>query len=254
MTFIVVGSVKASPGVTTLALALSLTWPRRDTDGVRLVEADPDGGTLAARLGLRAEPNLASLAVAGRRGLDEGTLHDHEQDLADGVSLVAAPASGDQVLASIGSVGPGLARLLTDSAADAVVDAGRVSVRSPLFELARVAPLTLLVATPRRDEVEAVAARGSSLRDAGCAVGLVCNRVRNATEAVEFADVAALALIGVIGEDARAAAGLSGDAPLTNRLLDRSSLLRQAADLGCAVLERISPRAVSRPVAVGSSE
>ena len=123
-------------------------------------------------------------------------------------------------------------------------------MRSPLFELARVAPLTLLVATPRRDEVEAVATRGSSLRDAGCAVGLVCNRVRNATEAVEFADVAGLDLIGVIGEDARAAAGMSGDAPLTNRLLGRSNLLRQAADLGCAVVERVSPRAESLPVAV----
>ena len=51
MTVLVLGSVKASPGVTTLTLALALTWPRRASAGVRIVEADADGGTLAARLG-----------------------------------------------------------------------------------------------------------------------------------------------------------------------------------------------------------
>ena len=246
MTVVVLGSAKASPGVTTLALAMALSWPRRSS-GVRVVEADPDGGALAARLGLRAEPNLATLAVAGRRGLDGSMLLEHEREVADGVTLLAAPASGEQVVASISAIGPTLGSTLLESGPDNLVDAGRLTGRSALFELARSAPLTLLVATPRRDEVETVAARGAALRDAGCAVALVCNQVRSSTEAAEFADVAGLDLIGVVGHDRRAAAGLSGDGALSDRLLARSSLLRQAADLGCAVVERITPRPEQQP-------
>jgi MinD-like ATPase involved in chromosome partitioning or flagellar assembly len=240
VTVIALGSVKASPGATTLALALALAWPRRADGGVRIVEADPDGGVLAARLGMRADPNLASLAVAGRRGLEEALVVEHEQVLADGVSLLAAPASGEQVIASLSSVGTDLVGLLEVSTVDAIVDVGRLSPRSPAFELARRASLILLVAAPKRDEVEAVAARAASIRDAGGALGLVCNRVRSTTAAVEFAEVAGVDLIGVIGEDGRAAASLTGDAPLSNRVLGRSNLLRQATDLACSVVERLS--------------
>jgi MinD-like ATPase involved in chromosome partitioning or flagellar assembly len=250
MTTVVLASAKASPGVTTLALASALAWPRRLDGQVRVAELDLDGGVLAARLGLHAEPNIASLAVAGRRGLDLSILDAHAQQVADSVSLLAAPAAGDQVHAALGSLGTGFRDVLALGDADTIVDAGRLPMRSPVMEIARSAPLTLLVARPRRDEVEAVAARGAALQDAGCVVALVCTQVRQATEAREFADVAGLDLLGVIGIDARAAAALSGDAPLSDRTLSRSALLRQAADLGCAVVERIRPRLVE-PVAAG---
>jgi MinD-like ATPase involved in chromosome partitioning or flagellar assembly len=242
VTVLVLGSAKASPGVTTLALALSLAWPRRASAGVRILEADADGGTLAARLGLRAEPNLTSLAAAGRRGLDEATLAAHEHAIADGVTLVAAPGSGEQTAVSLGAVGTELSRVLLDSPTDTLVDAGRLSGRSAVIDLARVASLVLLVATPRRDEVEAVVARSAALRDSGCTVGLVCNRVRSATEAAEFADVASLDLVGVIGADPRTAAMLAGDVAVSDRVVRRSSLLREASDVACAMVERLHPR------------
>jgi MinD-like ATPase involved in chromosome partitioning or flagellar assembly len=255
VTVLVLGSVKASPGVTTLTLALALTWPRRASAGVRIVEADADGGTLAARLGLRGDPNLTSLAAAGRRGLEERTLQAHAHQVADGVTLLAAPGSGEQVSAAMSAVGPELGRVLVGSPTDTLVDAGRLSSRSPAIDLARAAPLTLLVATPRRDEVEAVAARAAALRDGGCAVGLICNRVRSATEAAEFAEVAEAELVGVIGSDDRTAAGMSGDAALSDRLLRRSSLLREAADLACAIIERTHPRAAEpQPLSIGGLE
>jgi MinD-like ATPase involved in chromosome partitioning or flagellar assembly len=245
VTLVAVASAKASPGVTTLSLAMALAWPRRDAEQVRLVELDVDGGVIAARLGLRAEPNLASLAVAGRRSLDESIVRDHEQLVATGVSLIAAPAAGEQVVAAVASLGPALGAAMSDGGTDVIVDAGRLSPRSPVIEIARQAALTLLVATPRRDEVEAVSARGLALQDAGCAVGLVCNQVRNATEAVEFAGVAGLDLTGVIGADPRTAAALCGDGPLGDRMLARSALLRHAADVSCAVIERIRPRSTA---------
>lgn len=243
MSVVVLASVKASPGVTTLALALALSWPRPDGRHVRLLEADPDGGVLAPRLGLHAEPNLQGFAVAGRRGLTRSTFSDHEQQVADGVELVAGVASSDQQHVSLGVLGPHLATALEgDAETDTIVDAGRLSPRSPLIDLARRAGMTILVSTPRRDLVETVGARALALREAGCAVGLVCSQTGSRDVPAEFAEVAGVELIGVIGVDDRAAAALCGDGALSDRLIARSLLLRQASDLAYAIVERLRPR------------
>jgi len=55
---------KGSPGATTLALALALS----DPEPVTLVDADPDGGDLAAWLGLSATPGFVSLANFSSNG------------------------------------------------------------------------------------------------------------------------------------------------------------------------------------------
>lgn len=243
MSVVVLASAKASPGVTTLTLAMALGWPRGEDRRVRVLEADTDGGVLAARLGLRAEPNLAGLAVAGRRGLTPETLAGHEQEVAEGVRLIAAPASSEQLHVALGVLTPNLvAALAADTETDTLVDAGRLSSRSPLVDLARCAGLTLLVAAARRDQVEIVAARVAALREVGCAVGLVCTQARSPHLPAEFAEVAGVELVGVIGNDARAAAALCGESVLSDRLLARSVLVRQATDLAYAVVERLRPR------------
>ncbi|HEV8165498.1 MAG TPA: hypothetical protein VGR74_13810, partial [Actinomycetota bacterium] len=64
MSLLALAAAKASPGVTTTAVALAATWPAER--GVLLVEADPGGGDLAAWFGLAVEPGLVSLAAARR--------------------------------------------------------------------------------------------------------------------------------------------------------------------------------------------
>lgn len=242
MSVVVVCSAKASPGATTVAAALALGWPASRERPVRIVEADIDGGVLAARFGLRATPNLADLAVAARRGISDEMVADHEQSIADHVALVAAPTSGEQVHAALITLGTAVLDLAADPTVDTVVDAGRVSPRVPiLVELCRRAGLVLMVARPRRDEVEAVAARAAMLRDAGAAVGLVGNRVDRGADPVEFATIAGLPLVGVIGEDRRGAAVLTGDTVLNERRLARSALLRHSADVAAAVIDRLRP-------------
>ncbi len=246
MTVLALASVKASPGVTTLAVALALTWPAGEGRCVRLVEADPDGGVLAARLGLRADPNLATLASASRRGLSAELLIEHGQALTRGVHLLAGSVSPERMHASLASLRGLHDALGRDASTDSIVDTGRLSPRSPVIDLARQAGMTLLVARPARDEVEAVGHRAQGLREVGCAVGLVCVTTRSAYPVSEFADAAGIELVGVIGDDRRAADALRGDAALSDRGLARSSLYRHAADLGIALAERLRPRAGGR--------
>jgi len=242
MTVLVLASVKASPGVTTLAVALALTWPAGEGRCVRLLEADPEGGVLAARLGLKADPNLATLASASRRGLSPGLLVEHGQALTGDVRLLAGSVSPERTYTALGSMRSLAEALTTDGSTDSIVDAGRLSPRSPIIEVARQAGMTLLVARPTRDEVEAVGHRAQALREAGCAVGLVCLHGRSAYPVSEFADAAGVELVGVIGDDRRTAEALCGAAPLSNRGLTRSSLYRHASDLGMALAERLRPR------------
>ena len=60
MGIVTLGSFR-SAAVTTSALAICRTWP--DERAVLLAEVDPSGGMLAARIGLRPEPGLQSLAA-----------------------------------------------------------------------------------------------------------------------------------------------------------------------------------------------
>src|SRR5947209_19017441 len=92
-------SVKASPGVTTLCQVLALAWP--EDRAVVVVEADPAGGDLAARLELRAEPGLVSLAAAGRRGLTGAVVLEHAQDVSERAGLLGGPPSARQARAGL---------------------------------------------------------------------------------------------------------------------------------------------------------
>jgi hypothetical protein len=127
------GSVR-SCGVSTLALALTVTWPpgRR----VLLIEADPAGGTLAAASGWPPEPGLVSLAAASRRRFDPALVSEHCQVLPGGAAVLAGPASADQARGALGMLG-GMAGHLDGLDADVVVDCGRLdpgSLSMPVWE------------------------------------------------------------------------------------------------------------------------
>jgi len=87
MTVVAVTGGQGSPGATTTALALLLTWPLPPGRRVIMVEADPDGGTvLAGALQGRvsAEYGLHQLGVAHRQGNLVDAFFRQLVDLSDG--------------------------------------------------------------------------------------------------------------------------------------------------------------------------
>lgn len=178
MALIVLTSACGSPGVTTTALGLALTWPRP----VLLVEADPTGGSsiFAGYFRGQVEPTggLLDLAMANRRD---------ELDQALPASVMPIPDSTVQVLPgtrahgqarSLVSLWEPLAlalRALERNGQDVIVDAGRLGLVGSPEQLIYAADLALLAtrstvpalaganswATTLRSEFEQLGARRS---------------------------------------------------------------------------------------------
>lgn len=245
---IAVGSVKASPGVTTLAALLAVFWPDQSRHRL-VVEADPAGGSLAARwqsLGLSTEPGLLSLA-ATRASIDADVLRRHSQPIGVGCALVAAPPSIVQTAAALSTLGETGAAAISRASAevDVILDAGRVDPAGPAARLLHRAALVILVCRPRLDEVGLVAERAAQLLDAGCSVELVTVGDRP-YHPVEVAARCGVPLTGVVAYDRTAAARFEQDGPMA-RFLGRSLLGRSAAELASAVAAR-APRLVPAPL------
>jgi MinD-like ATPase involved in chromosome partitioning or flagellar assembly len=166
---IALASVKASPGVTTTALALAAVWPapRR-----LVIEADPSGGDLGAWLGLAPAPGLASLAAAIRHDASPGAAWRHAQVLpGGGVSVVVAPAGAEQAaacLATLAAPRAGTAWLDPGSGEAVVIaDCGRLDPHSAAFAVAARAAVTLVLVRPRVSELSHLAERLPGLARAG---------------------------------------------------------------------------------------
>ncbi len=98
-------SVKGSPGVTTLAVALA-AHGRSGRDAVLIIEADTAGGDLALRYGIAQQPGLAQLAartrhIGDRRIVLDGLVHAINTEAGDLVDLVPAPVEPAAVEAAV---------------------------------------------------------------------------------------------------------------------------------------------------------
>lgn len=226
MSILVLASAKSSPGVTTACLALAGVWPQGR--GVRIIEADPDGGTLAARLGLAAEPGLSTFAIASRRAAASDEVGRHSQTIPGGeVTVLVAPPTGEQVGRSLGILADRLPSCLREDDGDALVDIGRIRPGTPAWPLVEAADAVLLVARPRVEELQQLPARLRALRAAGSKVGLllVGDEPYPRTEVASALDVE---VVGVLADDARGAAALYGEG---DGRLARSALVRSARDV-----------------------
>lgn len=172
MPLIALASVKASPGVTTTALALAATW--KSAERRLLVEADPSGGDLGLWLGLPAAAGLAGLAAAARRGHDGDLPWRHARELTGGTHLVTAPAGADQAAACVAALTTaGLPEELADAPEPVLADCGRLYPGSPAIALAAAAAVTLLVIRPRVSELAHLEPRIRGLEQAGLRLALV---------------------------------------------------------------------------------
>lgn len=170
---VAVASVKGSPGVTTLCVALAACWP--DPAGAIVVEADPAGGDVAMRFGLAQSPGLLSLAAAARGGVAEGRAEDahllwrHAQALPGQIPVVASPPDTARARGALavlaapdaaGGLGPGpLLAAAAHPGAVVVADCGRVDPGSPVMPLLRSADVMVLLTGAHADELAHLARR-----------------------------------------------------------------------------------------------
>jgi hypothetical protein len=160
MVMVVLASASGSPGVTTSALGLALTWPRP----VLLVEADPTGGSAVLAGYFRgAAPHttgLIDLAWAHRDGSLAAALPELTMQVpGTSVSLMPGVRAHGQSRSLTGLWDPLAAALkgLDGAGQDVIVDAGRLGLDGCPEPLVYGADLTLLVM--RSDLVGLSAAR-----------------------------------------------------------------------------------------------
>ena len=230
---IAVASRKASPGVTSLTAWLAESWSEPGVTRL-IVEADPSGGSLAARWSvahrLTWDPGLLTLSTS-RTPLDAASLPLLTQPLAEGLVVAAAPPAPDQVVGALIRWGDrGATELAGVPAIRAFVDCGRLNASSPALAFALRAALTVLVCRPRLDEVHALVSAVAELTRAGCTLGLVCVGDEPYHPA-EIARAAGVELLGVIPVDVRAAAVFDRDGFKSGRIFRRSRLAHTVAEL-----------------------
>jgi MinD-like ATPase involved in chromosome partitioning or flagellar assembly len=151
MSVIVVGAVHGAPGATTLALDLA----RRCGDDALLIEADPDGGSLAARLDLALKPGLMELAGAARMGIEVGDVWKYAQATSLGVAVVAAHPAAEQTHAALRAAAHHIASAVSRLDVTVVIDVGRLRPGSPALGVAASADHTIIVSD---NSVEAIVA------------------------------------------------------------------------------------------------
>lgn len=213
---------KGSPGATTFALALALS----DLEPVTLVDADPDGGDLAAWLGISATPGLVSLAAAARHSFAGGEFVRHVQHVQTGIKLLGSPSSPEQVEASLTSLGRPFAQIL--AAGPAIADIGRWRSGSPATELVGAAHAIVLVVHPT---VAGVAHARYQYEDltTRCTNVVVACRGDRPYNAAEVAEAIGCAAAFSIPTDRVGASMLTG--ATRERWLRRTPLVRSAHDL-----------------------
>ena len=218
MTVIAVASAKGR-GVTTAAELLVLLRPtgRRCV----LIDADPAGGDWLLRPGVSPEPGLVSLAMAGRRRLEDGELFNHIQ-VVGSIELVVGPAAAHQAATALEMLGPrlvGHVRGLTDGRVDgwfgpvdAVVDCGRLAPGSPAMPLVLQAELVVLVSPATAAALVHLAPMVEHVTRAGvpAAVLLQDGEGRSARyDEAEVASAVGAEVLGTVPDDAAAAARLA---------------------------------------------
>ena len=224
---VVVRSLRGSPGATTVALGVAAAL-----DGGVYVEADCDGGVVAARYGVPREPGVITLAADHADAVD---LADHAQVRPGGLFALPGPEVAAHAMRLWERVGDRVTGALGASALAAVVDVGRGGTRSPSHRhLERAADLELVVVRPVRDQLVAlstIVANGS--RGAACSVVVVG---RGPYQRGEIEEVTGLPVLGVVADDRRAADALTDGASASR--FTRSALARSLVSLGDAVVER----------------
>ena len=242
---VAIGSLKGSPGVTTLALALAAAWP--GDDGAVLIECDPDGGDVAFRWRLPDDPGLVTLAAATRNRQVRATWLDHTQELPGGQRVIVSPADSGQVRAAL----PMLAaspEVLPGDGTSGILDCGRIVAGSPALPLWQQADVALVVTRAALPDLAHLAARREDLQYANLRLVLAASGPYRRSD-VE--DTFGLPVLAEVPRDDLAGSVLCGRVRLRARSakrLGRLPLMRGARQLA---VELVQIRAGARHTVAG---
>ena len=245
MSIIAVGSAKGSPGATDLSVGLGLSWASNTGRQAVLIEADGDGGVVAARYGLTLTPSLVELSGVARHELTPNRLKANCQLLAGQLPALVAPGSGETTSLVLGP----LAKRLIDGFAnldgiDAVVDVGRVRSHSPAAELIKHCDLLVLVARPQFEQLVPLVHQARQVTAQDIPTALVCIGDRPYPPA-EMAKAARLDLLGVMAHEPRVVQVLECGLP-ENRRHRQLLLWRTLAELVNRIHYRLHAATTSR--------
>jgi len=262
VTLLVLTSASGSPGVTTSALGLALTWPRP----VLLVEADPTGGSALLAGYFRGKE-------AHARGLLDLAWAHRDGTLAETVTRLAMPVPGTSVsmlpgvrahgqarnLATLWEPLAAALRALAGQDLDVIVDAGRLGLAHAPEPLLYAADLTLLAV--RSDLVALSAARSwaetlqARFADLGAdrGLGLLLIGPGRPYTARNVAKVLQVPVVASLAWDEKAAAVFSRGAPRPRRFTTSPlpSSLRAAGGSVIDAVGALSGDAVSLAAAGG---
>lgn len=254
MALVALANAKGSPGTTTTALVLAISWPRP----VLLVEADLAGGSILAgyfRGQLAHDRGLSKLAIAHSHGELETSLWDqtltlvqHNQDkkLLPGI---VSPHLAPSVANLWGALANQLVAL-ERGGTDVLVDLGRMSPsgRDDREPLIRLADQVLVTTGSRLPDIavtrELVRSRTSAVEAAArdlTNLGVLTIGPGRPYDAKEIARTLGLGSVGSIAWDPAAAEVLSVGSP-SGRKWASSALVRSAGPVITAIQERTAAR------------
>jgi hypothetical protein len=163
MSVIAIGSVHGAPGATTLALDLARLRPA----DCLVIEADPDGGSLAARLDLAMRPGLIELAGAARTGIAADDLWRFAQPASGGIAVIVAHPAAEQVQAALRAAVHHVGTALQTLGGHVLIDMGRLRPGSPALGFAALADTTIVMATNSVESVVGIHHRRQLLAGLG---------------------------------------------------------------------------------------
>lgn len=263
-------SASGSPGVTTTALGLTLSWP---SGRAVLVDADPTGGSPIAAGYLRGQyvlpEALIELALSQQEGmLSAATMGQHLVTLAGSQArFLPGIRSHEQARGLVGLWEP-LGDVLDEigrSGTEVVVDAGRAGLFGHAQPLVDRADLTLLVVRSSLVALSGARSWADTLRErfartgGARSLGVLMIGDRGPYSAREVAQVLGLPVVAQVAFDAAAAAVLSDGADPKGGGLQRlagrsgwddSALLRSLRAAGSAMsgTARAALELAGRPV------
>lgn len=184
MSVVAFTSLHGSPGATSLAVAVAHHWLDVAGREVVLIEADPDGGVIAARHQLGLVPGLTELAGSARLGIASRDVVAKAQSFSSGVAVVPAHPSSDRTQAALRAAAGHLSHAFGELAAhDVLVDVGRVRAGSPALPLVEAADRIVVVVRPSAEDLVVAMNRLDLLRGiAPLQVVVVGERPYSATE------------------------------------------------------------------------
>jgi hypothetical protein len=228
-----------APGVTTAALALTLSWPSQ----VVLAECDPSGGDVLAGLlrgHLPASTGLLQLALEVGAGseIPAEKLWQQLVELDEEHNrLLLAGISDPRQSAALQSSLPWIADALQAMSADVVADCGRLDSVAAVRPVLSAASLAVLVVRPTLRQVSRAVPRIEMLVNLVGRERVVILLVGQGTASSrEVADTLGVPVAGQLPDDIKTAAALS-DGAGSRRRLDARPLIRAATAAGRGMRE-----------------